>query len=390
MPAPDPADDGGRDATPLQRVGLAVLALGVPALVIAVALDPSDAGSAASQDWTPFVLVTGLLMLGLVAREDGLFDAGGALMARAAGGSRSLFAAAAVLVAVVTAVLNLDTAVAFLTPVLIVAARRRRTDETPFLYLAVFLANGASLLLPGSNLTNLIVIGNQDLAGGAFAAAMFPAWIAATVAVSLVLAVIFRRSLGTAGARVDLKVDTRIGVGAAGVVVAVVAMLVLTGASVALVVLAVGMAAAMWRLAEHKVTRGAVLQTVNIPVLVGLFVLAVALGTLGRAWSGPQWLLAHASSWESAGIGAAASVLVNNLPAASLLAARPPGDPHALLVGLNLGPNLAVTGALSAVLWFQVARPIGARPSAARYSKLGLLIVPVSMAAALGALTLAH
>jgi arsenical pump membrane protein len=88
-------------------------------------------------------------------------------------------------------------------------------------------------------------------------------------------------------------------------------------------------------------------------------------------------------------VGAATSVVCNNLPAASLLAARPPADPHALLVGLDLGPNLAVTGALSAVLWLQAGRAAGSRPSAARYSRLGLVVAPVSMAAALVALHLA-
>jgi arsenical pump membrane protein len=107
-------------------------------------------------------------------------------------------------------------------------------------------------------------------------------------------------------------------------------------------------------------------------------------------WSGPAWLLAHSSSWQTAVIAALTSVVCNNLPAASLLAARPPVDPHALLVGLNLGPNLAVTGALSAVLWLQVSRAAGCRPSVGRFTRLGLVVVPVSMAAALGALALAH
>lgn len=371
------------------RVSWAVLAIGLPALVASLVLDLGDAGAAVRQDWPAFVLVSGLLLLGLVARDDGLFDAAGAVMARLAGGGFSLLAAAAVLVAVVTAVLNLDTAVAFLTPVLVVAARRRRTDEAPFLYLAVFLANGASLLLPGSNLTNLIVIGDRHLSGGAFAGAMLPAWIAASVSIPLVLAVAFRRKLSVAGTRVaTLPARPRLGVGLVGIGLAVVAMLVLSGGTEALVVLATGVAAAGWRLARRRVDRDDLRRTVDVPVLAGLFGLAVALGTLGRVWSGPSSLLAHASSWQAAVTGAVTSVLCNNLPAASLLAARAPADPHALLVGLNLGPNLAVTGALSAVLWLQVSRAAGAHPSPARYTRLGLVVVPVSMAAALSALAL--
>jgi len=359
-----------------------------------VLADPDAAGAAAAQDWTPFVLVTGLLLVGLVASDDGLFDAGGRLMARLAPGGWSLFAASAGLVAAVTAVLNLDTAVTFLTPVLVLAARRRRVDELPFLYLAVFLANGASLLLPGSNLTNLIVLGHRHLSGRAFAADMLPAWVAASVAVPVVLAALYWRRLSrrphrptavpATGSRVHL------GVGVAGTVVAVVAALTLSGAAMALVVAGTGLAVAAWRTAGGRLAMTTVRHTVNLPVLVGLFGLAAALGTLGRAWSGPEWLLAHAASWEQAAIGAVASVAVNNLPAASLLAARTPPDPQALLVGLNLGPNLAVTGSLSAVLWLQAARPLQAKTSVRRYTTLGLVVVPVSMAAALGALRLFH
>jgi arsenical pump membrane protein len=81
-------------------------------------------------------------------------------------------------------------------------------------------------------------------------------------------------------------------------------------------------------------------------------------------------------------------VLVNNLPAASLLAARTPGHPFALLIGLNLGPNLFVTGSLAWLLWLRAARSAGARPSLARASRIGAVAVPLSMAAALAVLAL--
>jgi arsenical pump membrane protein len=154
------------------------------------------------------------------------------------------------------------------------------------------------------------------------------------------------------------------------------------------VVLATGIGVAGWRCAHGSLRLFEVRRTVGAAVLAGLFGLAVAAGTLGRAWSGPQSLLAHLSSWPTAVVGALTSVVINNLPAASLLAARPPPDPRALLIGLNLGPNLAVTGALSAVVWLQAARAVGARTSVARYTVLGLVVVPVSMAAALAVLPL--
>ncbi len=127
-------------------------------------------------------------------------------------------------------------------------------------------------------------------------------------------------------------------------------------------------------------------RTLGIPVLAGLFGIAVAVGTLGRSWMGPARLLAHLGTWATAVVAAITSVLINNLPAASLLAARTPPRPFALLVGLNLGPNLFVTGSLAWILWLRAARGAGARPSIGRASRIGALAVPVSMAAALAGL----
>lgn len=104
--------------------------------------------SAAEQAWPPFVLVAGLLLIGEVVAADGLYAALGTRIERIGGGPVVLLATLLGLEAAVTAVLNLDTAVVFLTPIIIHAARQRDCDERPFLYGALFMANGASLLLP--------------------------------------------------------------------------------------------------------------------------------------------------------------------------------------------------------------------------------------------------
>ena len=114
--------------------------------------------TAAEQAWPPFVLVTGLLLIGLVANHDGLFEQTGRFVQGLAGPPVVLLAACLLLVAVVTAVLNLDTAVVFLTPVLVHAARGRGIEEEAFLYGTVYMANASSLYLLGSNLTNLLVL----------------------------------------------------------------------------------------------------------------------------------------------------------------------------------------------------------------------------------------
>lgn len=150
----------------------------------------------------------------------------------------------------------------------------------------------------------------------------------------------------------------------------------------------VGVVAVGIRLAVGKDQPRHMSEVLGVPVLTGLFGVAVALGTLGRVWSGPATLLSHLDLWAVAVVAAASSVFVNNLPAASLLAARIPGHPFALLIGLNLGPNLFVTGSLGWLLWLRAARNVGARPSIASASRIGVVAVPLSMAAALGVLAL--
>jgi arsenical pump membrane protein len=329
--------------------------------------------ASARQTWQPFVLVAGLLLIGAVAAGDGLFEALGARLACTRLGSYRLLLALLALVAVVSAVLNLDTAVVFLTPVLVHAARRRRLDERPFLYGSVFMANAASLLLPGSNLTNLLVLHSDPQRGGAFAAQMLPAWIAACAVTAAFLALAFR--LEDSKAEMTELPQLRVGLGAAATLAAAVLVVALPNA--ALPVLTVGLGATAVRRIRPEFDARA---------LTLLFALAVGLGTVARLWHAPAHLLDASSTWATAGIGALASVLVNNLPAAVLLSAQPTAHPGALLLGLDLGPNLAVTGSLSALLWLHAARSVDARASITTYTRLGLLLGPLTLTATLAAL----
>jgi arsenical pump membrane protein len=135
-----------------------------------------------------------------------------------------------------------------------------------------------------------------------------------------------------------------------------------------------------------RISRARVFATADPRVLIGLFLLAVAVGSVGRWWHGPEHLVNSFDRWQTAATGAIAAICLNNLPAAMLLSASPPAHSRALLIGLNLGPNLAVTGSLSAVLWLRVARSNDATPSARTYTLIGLVLVPLSIAAALAAL----
>jgi arsenical pump membrane protein len=359
-------------------------AVGLAGLSAATLLRPADAASAAAQDWSPFVLVAGLLLIGLVADDDGLFAAAGARLAAATESGRLLFAGSVLLVSVVTATLNLDTSVAFLTPVLVHMARSRGEGEPAFLYGCLLLSNAGSLLLPGSNLTNLIVLGHLQLTGGQFAARMWLPWLGALIVTAAVVAAGERRSLRRVQGEPEPAQRPALGLGLAAIVAATALVIVIR--SSALPVFVIGVVAAGIRVSGSRLQLARVWQVLGVPVLVGLFGAAVALGTLGRAWSGPAVLLSHLSGWATAAFAAVATVVVNNLPAASMLAARTPSHPLELLIGLNLGPNLCVTGSLAWVLWLRSARDAGAQPSLKRASMLGAIAVPLSITVAVLAL----
>ena len=321
--------------------------------------------AAAAQAWPPFALVAGLLLIGERAAADGLFEAVGARLASPRLGARTLLLTLLGLVAVTTAVLNLDTSVVFLTPVLVHAARRRGVDERAFLYGSVYMANSASLLLPGSNLTNLLVF-----RGAARTPDMLPGWLAACAATAGFMVAAF--PLGRRRPSCDSSApELRLGAAAAAVLLAALAILLLRDP--ALPVLALGVAAAL----------GGPRPRIGLKTLALLFAFAVCLGAAARVWSAPDAFVAGRAEWSTAALAAAAAVALNNLPAAVLLSAHPPAHPAALLVGLDLGPNLAVTGSLSAVLWLRAAHAVGAEPSLAAYSRRGALLVPLTVAAAL-------
>ncbi|HET9094008.1 MAG TPA: SLC13 family permease [Solirubrobacteraceae bacterium] len=358
---------------------------GLLALATALVLRPAGAGAAAAQDWPPFVLVSGLLLVGLVSEEDGLFLFAGQLLARRARGGVLLYGGAVAVIAIVTALLNLDTSVAFLTPVFVYTARTRGEGEAPLLYACILLSNAGSLVLPGSNLTNLIVLGHVHLSGAAFFRRMAPAGVASVVVTAGVIALWHRRELRATVSPAGEAARPRLGWGAAAVLAATILVVALPDA--ALPVAAVGVLALGLALGPSRSTLRAGLEVLGLPVLIGLFGVAVALGTLGRAWSGPAALLTHLGPWTTAAVAAGSTVLVNNLPAASLLSARALVHPYSLLVGLNIGPNLFVSGSLAWVLWWRSARTADARPELGAVIRLGLVSAPLAIAAAMAVLT---
>ncbi len=334
-----------------------------------------------SHSWPPFVLITGLLFIGHVAAREGLFESVGRLVARAPGNDAVLFALTMVAVALVTALLNLDTSVVFMTPVALHAARVRAADEMGFALGTILMSNAASLLLVGSNLTNMLVFAGHPVHGAVFAAHMMLAW-ATSVVITIVMVIAGRRRhLWRSSAPSQERAPWGVGPGAVGALVAVALMLLTSQPALPVFALGVGLEA--WDLVgPRRVPWRDVLAVASPLVVAPLFTVAVLVGWLGRNWHGAARLIAHTNALGTATVGAAASLVINNLPAASLFAGQPIAHPYALLVGLNLGPNAFVTGAMSTMLWFRLVRTQGLTPRVGEFVRIGLPVTIVTLGVA--------
>ncbi len=326
------------------------------------------------------MLVTGLLAIGQVAGADGLFDAAATRLERLPGSPAALLLACFGLVLVVTALLNLDTSAVFLTPVLIGVARRRGVDHTPFLYGGIFMANASSLFLPGSNLTNLLVL--QGRGGGSSFTDMLPAALIAPALTAGGLMLLHRRRFALVGApSAQAGTTLKLGAGLFGAVAAAVLMVAVSNP--ALPVLAVAALTLSWDARSSGGAWRRYLAALGLPTLAGLFALSVVLGVIARESAFPADLLHSPGALATGAVAAGASVLVNNLPAAVLLSSSAHLHAQPLLIGLDLGPNLAVTGSLAVLLWWRAARAAGAKPSALSYSRQGLVLAPLAILGAL-------
>jgi arsenical pump membrane protein len=328
--------------------------------------------------WPPFVLVAGLLLIGHVASAEGVFRVLGSWCGRAPGGARGTFLVTMGAVALVTAVLNLDTSVVFMTPVALQAARAEGADETAFLFGTIFMSNSASLLLPGSNLTNLLVWSHRHASGAQFARHMAWPWILSVSITILVVGAWRWRPLGKSVRPSAADRSFEFGPGLIAGLFAVVAMLALT--EPALWVCAAGVIAEIVALLRRRVAFSSALSAINPVTLGALFVIAALIGTVARATTLSAHLLHHSTVLVTAAVATGVSLVINNLPAASLFAARGVSHPFALLLGLDLGPNIFVTGALSSLLWLRIARQNDTRPRVVTFAVVGSVIALASLA----------
>ena len=382
----------------------------VPAAVILIAagaIPAGDAGTEARRLGPVIGFLIAILVLARLCDDDGLFRACGAWLARSSGGRpRRLLALVFAAAAVTTAVLSLDTTVVLLTPVVFATAARLEVRSRPHVYACTHLANSASLLLPVSNLTNLLAFAASGLAFGRFAALMALPWLAVIGTEYAVFGRFFASDLGAAPraprdagtGRAPLPVFTVpvftvvvVALTLAGFVVASAA-----GVSPAWAALAGAAVLAGRALARRRATPLSLLQAADLPF--GVFVLGLgivvqaAVGNgLGRALA--PLLPAGTSLPALLAIAALAAVLANvcnNLPAVLVLlpltAAAGSGAVLAVLLGVNIGPNLTYTGSLATLLWRRSLRQHGSAPDLGEFTRLGLLTVPAGLVVAVLAL----
>jgi arsenical pump membrane protein len=376
-----------------------------PAAVILIAagvIPAGDAGAEARRLGPVIGFLIAILVLAHLCDDDGLFRACGAWLARSSGGRpRRLLALVFVTAAVTTAVLSLDTTVVLLTPVVFATATRLDVRARPHVYACTHLANSASLLLPVSNLTNLLAFAVSGLAFGRFAALMALPWLAVIGVEYVVFGRFFasdlsygpraRRDAGDGDARLPVFTVTVVGLTLAGFVVASAA-----GVSPAWAALAGAAVLAGRALARRRTTPLGLLQAADLPFGVfvlglGIVVRAVVDNGLGSAL---QPLLPAGTSLPALlAIAALAAVLANvcnNLPAVLVLLplTAPSGAAAvlAVLLGVNIGPNLTYTGSLATLLWRRTLRRHGSPPDLAEFTKLGLATVPAGLVLAVLAL----
>ena len=375
----------------------------VPAAVILVAAGAIPAGDAAAEArrLAPVLgFLVAILVLARLCDDDGLFRAAGAWMARsAAGRPRRLLSLVFVTASVTTAVLSLDTTVVLLTPVVFATAARLDVRARPHVYACTHLANSASLLLPVSNLTNLLTFAASGLAFGRFAALMALPWLAVIGVEYAVFGRFFASDLeaqaprdrGTAGAGLPVFTMIVVTLTLAGFVVASAA-----GVSPAWAALAGAAVLAARALARHRTTPLGLLRAADLPFAafvlgLGIVVEAVVLRGLGPALR--PLLPAGTSLPALLAIAALAAVLANvcnNLPAVLVLlplaAPSGAGAVLAVLLGVNIGPNLTYTGSLATLLWRRTLRRYGSAPDLGEFTRLGLLTVPTGLVIAVLAL----
>jgi arsenical pump membrane protein len=373
-----------------------VAAAGAAMLVAVGAISVADARHALSGLGPTVGFLAALLVLAEGCRREGLFEALGAQMAvNARGSARRLLALVFCAATGVTAMLGLDATVVLLTPIVFATSTRMRTSSKPHVYACSHLANSASLLLPVSNLTNLLAFDASGLSFTRFAALMALPTVAVLAVEWLVFSRFFATELERPRAARDTVAQRPLPRWAVGVLASTLIGFCL-GSLLGIEPVWIGAAGAA-AITLPALIRGAA----DVPALVrvaepGFLVFVLGLGVIVAAASErglgsaidalvpagdslPELLLV-------AGVAATLANVVNNLPATLALvpiaAASGPTAVLAVLIGVNVGPNLTYAGSLATLLWRRVLHSADTEVELSEFVRLGVLTVPAGLVAA--------
>ncbi len=369
-------------------------------------LPPARVGGALASGTDVYLFLTGMMLLAELARREGVFAWVAARAVRACGGSRArLFAIVYGTGVLVTIVLSNDATAVVLTPAVAHAARAAKVDPLPYLFACAFVANAASFVLPISNPANLVVFAGTMPPLASWLAAFTLPSLAATAITYAVLRIWFRRDMRGAcagGESGPLSLPGTIAL--AGVAATALALATAAYARAPLGA-ATLIAATLVFAAIVACDRSslAVLRDISwsvLPLVAGLFVVAQAaertgLATLALRALKPLATLPQPLGAAYAGLGVGiVTNAVNNLPAA-LIAAGVLQNAHAsemlrnaVAIGIDLGPNLSVTGSLATILWLVALRRERIETSSWHFLRIGAIAMPLAVIGAAATLAI--
>jgi arsenical pump membrane protein len=372
---------------------------GAVLLVLTRLLPLAGASHAVHEGMDVYLFLIGMMLLAETARHEGVFDwVAGIAVGHAHGSAARLFLLIYLTGTVVTIFLSNDATAVVLTPAVLAAVRHARVRPRPYLLICALIANAASFVLPISNPANLVIFDAQMPTLAKWLRVFLLPSVASILATYLILYFRFRPELSDEID--DSPHSSRLSDGGkaalAGIVISAVVLLVASGLgwqlgapTCAVGVLALLLASMRDRRAALIVIRG--VSWSIVPLVAGLFMIVEALnrgGMLQMAERGLSWVAALPAVMGKLATGFAVALLsngMNNLPVglASGSALRhahlSDGIQHAVLIGVDLGPNLSVTGSLATILWLIVLRREGVEITGWEFLKAGIIVMPIAL-----------
>jgi arsenical pump membrane protein len=382
-----------------KSIPAAVWACGGALLVVLCRLiSARDALAAVGRGTDVYLFLTGMMMLAELARREGFFDWVAVVAVEMAGGSaKRLFTIVYAVGAVVTIFLSNDATAVVLTPAVLAALKKARARPISYLLICAFIANAASFVLPISNPANLVVYGSKMPALAVWFRSFGLPSLVSILVTFVVLKLSCRKDLeGTIESRVEPVLLSAGGkLAAYGIGGAAVALMIASAFDIDLglpTLLAAIAASALVTLEDHRAPIG-ILRHISwsiLPLVAGLFVLVAAVDQAGALEMSRGALrraaeLSPLTGGLSSAFGAALlSNIANNLPiglvAGNALHGAPAAIRDAVLIGVDLGPNLSVSGSLATILWLIALRRDGEDVSFWKFLRYGLLVMPPALA----------